>query len=65
MWTNWAKLKETLADLQTAGDEDGPEDNRSTVAKRRREPDASPMEFYLRTLVGATVQDLLINLKIS
>ena len=61
VWTNWANLKETLA----AGDEEGQEDNSSTAAKRKRQPDASPMEFYRRTLAGGTVWDSLINLKKS
>ena len=46
VWTNWANLKETLAGLQTAGDEEGQEDNSSTAAKRKRQPDASPIEFH-------------------
>ena len=58
-----ANLKETLAGLQTAGDEEGQEDNSSTAAKRKRQPDASPMEFHRRTLAGGTVWDSLINLK--
>ena len=46
IWTNWVKLKETLATLQTAEDEEESEDKSSTIAKRKREPDASPMEFH-------------------
>ena len=61
--TNCAKLKEKLVDLQTAGDEEGSEDNSSTVFKRRREPDASPIEFHRTTLAGGTVWDSPINLK--
>ena len=63
VWTNWEKLKETLADLQTAGDEEGPEYNSSTVVKRKRQPDASPMGFHRRTLAGGMMWDSLINLK--
>ena len=63
VWTDWANLKETLAGLQTAGDEEGQEDNSSTAAKRKRQTDASPMDFHGRTLAGGTVWDSLINLK--
>ena len=63
MWTNWAKLKETLATLQTAENEEESADNSSTIAKRKRKPDASPMEFHRRTLTGRKVWDSLINLK--
>ena len=58
-----AKLKETLAALQTVEDEKEPEDKGSTVAKRRRKLDGSPMEFHRRTLAGGKVWDSLINLK--
>ena len=53
VWTNWANLKETLADLQpeTEGDEEGTEDNSSTVAKHKRQPEASP-NLHRRTLAG-------------
>ena len=44
-------------------DEEESEDKSSTVAKRKREPDASPMEFLWRTLAGGKVWDSLINLK--
>jgi len=57
--------KETLADLATAEDEEGPEDNSSTVAKRKREPDATPMHFHRNTLARGTVWDSLITLKKS
>ena len=53
------KSEETLA----AGDEEGQEDNSSTAAKRKRQPDASPIEFHRRTLAGGTVWDSLINLE--
>ena len=63
MWTDWAKLKETLATLQTAEDEEESDGKSSTVAKRKRESDASPMEFHRMILAGSKIWDSLINLR--
>jgi len=46
VWTDRAKLKETLATLQTAENEEEADGKSSTIAKHKGESDASPMEFH-------------------
>ena len=62
----WIELKETLAKFQAErGNEmldDKKSDDMTSKAERKRKSDASPVEFYRRSLAGGNVWDSLADL---
>ena len=62
----WIELKETLAKFQAErGNEtsdDKGSDDMTSKAKRKRKSDASPVEFWRRSLAGGNVWDSLADL---
>ena len=66
MLVEWIELKETLAEFQAErGNEtsdDKGSDDMISKAERKRKSDASPMEFYRRSLAGGNIWDSLADL---
>jgi len=66
MLAEWIELKETLATFQAErGNEtsdDKGSDDMTSKAERKRKSDASPVEFYRRSLAGGNVWDSLADL---
>jgi len=62
----WIELTETLAKLQAErGNKtlvDNGSDDMTTKAERKRKSDASPVDFFHRSLAGGNVWDCLANL---
>jgi hypothetical protein len=59
MLAEWIELKETLAKLQAERGKETSDDkgfdDMTSEAERKRKPNASPVEFCRRSLVGSNV----------